>query len=51
MVHIWGGGAALSYADDTTLSCPSVYGLNKMLNICSDCATNNFTTFNVHKSF
>ena len=24
---------ALSYADDITLSCPSVHGLNKMMNI------------------
>ena len=24
----------LSYADDITLSCPSIWGLNKMLKIC-----------------
>ena len=36
---------ALSYADDITLSCPSVYGLNKMMNIRSDFATNNCITF------
>ena len=30
---------ALSYADDTTLSCPSVQGLNTIMNICSDFAT------------
>ena len=41
---------ALSYADDITLSCPSVYGLNKTMNICSDFATNNFITFNAHKT-
>ena len=41
---------ALSYADDITLSCPSVYGLNKIMNICSDFATNNFMTFNAQKT-
>ena len=41
---------ALSYADDITLSCPSVHGLNKMMNICSDFATNNFITFNAKKT-
>ena len=40
----------LSYADDITLSCPSVYGLNKMMNICSDFTTNNFITFNTQKT-
>ena len=35
---------ALSYADDITLSCSSVHGLNKMMSICSDFATNNFIT-------
>ena len=39
---------ALSYADDITLSCPSVYGLNKMMNFCSDFATNKFITYNAH---
>ena len=42
---------ALSYADDITLSSPSVYGLNKMMNICSDFATNNFINFNAQKLF
>ena len=32
------------------LSCPSVHGLNKMMNICSDFATNNFITFNANKT-
>ena len=41
---------ALFHADDITLSCPSVYGLNKMMNICSDFATNNFITFNAQKT-
>ena len=41
---------ALSYADDITLSCPSVQGLNKMMNICSDFAPNNFITFNPKKT-
>ena len=41
---------ALSYADDITLSCPSVYGLNQMMNICSDFATNNFIAFNANKT-
>ena len=40
----------LSYADDITLSCPSVHGLNKMMSICSDFATNNFITFNAKKT-
>ena len=40
----------LSYADDITLSCQSVYGLNKIMNICSDFATNNFITFNAQKT-
>ena len=40
---------ALSYADDITLSCPSVYGLNKMMNICCDFATNNVITFNAQE--
>ena len=32
-----------SYAGDITLSCPSVPGLNKIMNMCSDFATNNCT--------
>ena len=42
---------ALSYADETTLSCPSLYGLNTIMNICSDCAINNYITFNARPSF
>ena len=41
---------ALSYTDDITLSCPSVYGFNKMMNICSDLAINNCITFNAQKT-
>ena len=40
----------MSYADNITLSCPSEYGLNKMLSICSDFATDNFITFNAKKT-
>ena len=40
---------ALTYADDITLSCPSVHGLNTMMSICSDFATNNCITFNANK--
>ena len=40
---------ALSYAD-ITLSCPSVHSLNKMMNICSDFATNHFINFNAKKT-
>ena len=32
-----------------SVSCPSVQGLNKMMNICSDFATNNCITFNAKK--
>ena len=41
---------ALSYADDITLSCQSVHDLNKMMNICSDIATDHFITFNAKKT-
>ena len=40
----------LSYADDITLSCPSVQGLNTIMNICSDFATNNCITVNAQKT-
>jgi len=30
---------ALSYADDLVLLCPSLYGLNEMLNLCSSFAS------------
>ena len=42
---------ALSCADDITLSCPSVHGLNNMMSICSDFATNNFITFNCKENY
>ena len=32
---------ALSYADDITISCPSLYGLNIMLDICNNFAHEN----------
>ena len=41
---------ALIYVADITLGCPSVQGLNKMINICSHLATNNFITFNAKKT-
>ena len=47
MVHIWG---RCHYADAITLSCPSVHGLNKMMNIYNDFATNNCITFNAKKT-
>ena len=42
---------ALSYADDITLSSPSVYGLNKIMNICSDLQLIIFITFNAQKNY
>ena len=48
--HIYGTYMGeLLYGDDITLSCPCVYGLNKMMNICSDFATNNLS-FNAQKT-
>ena len=41
---------ALSYADDITLISPSIRGLNKMINICSDFADDYHITFNNTKS-
>ena len=40
----------LSYADDITLICPSLRGMNCMLKICSDFAENFSLTFNSNKS-
>ena len=37
---------ALGYADDITLTCPSLYGLNSMLDICNKFAKNNHVIFN-----
>ena len=41
---------ALSYADDITLINPSLYGLNRMLDICNKFAIDNFTIFNSKKT-
>ena len=41
---------ALFYADDITLICPSLRGMNCMLKICSDFAENFSLTFNSNKS-
>ena len=41
---------ALSYADDITLICPSLRGMNCMLNICSVFADNYDITFNSKKT-
>ena len=40
----------LPYADDITLICPSLRGMNCMLKICSDFAENFSLTFNSNKS-
>ena len=41
---------ALSYADDITLLCPSIKGLNKMLDICNSFADMYDIQFNAKKS-
>ena len=41
----------IAYADDITLLSPTVTGLNKMLEICSDWSKRNQITFNPLKSF
>ena len=41
---------ALSYADDITLLCPSIRGLNKMLDICNSFADMYDIKFNAKKS-
>ena len=41
---------ALSYADDITLLCPSIKGLNKMLDICNSFADMYDIKFNAKKS-
>ena len=41
---------ALGYADDITLTCPSLYGLNSMLNIYNQFAKNNHVIFNSKKT-
>ena len=41
---------ALSYADDVTISCPSLYGLSIMLDIWNNFAHENFIKFNTKKT-
>ena len=41
---------ALSYADDITLLCPSVWGLNEMLKICNKYRLENNIIFNSKKT-
>ena len=41
---------ALSYADDITLLCPSVWGLNEMLKICNKYRLENHIIFNSKKT-
>ena len=41
---------ALGYADDTTLTCPSLYGLNSMLYISNQFAKNNHIIFITKKT-
>ena len=41
---------ALSYADDITIMCPSIGGLNKMLKICYSFAQSNSIIFNNKKT-
>ena len=41
---------AISYADDITLSCPSIRGLNRMLDICNKFAAEHYLIFNSKRS-
>ena len=41
---------ALGYADSITLTCPSLYELNSMLDICNQFAKNNHAIFNTKKT-
>ena len=41
---------ALGYADDTTLTCSSFYGLHSMFDICNQFARNNHVIFNTKKT-
>ena len=41
---------ALSYADDITIMCPSIGGLNEMLKICYSFAQSNSIIFNKKKT-
>ena len=38
--------ATLSYANDIKISCPTIHGLNCMLDICNEFACHNLITFN-----
>ena len=40
---------AISYADDISLSCPSIRGLNRMLDICNKFAAEHYLIFNSKK--
>ena len=40
----------LGYTDDITLTCPCLYGLNYMLDICNQFAKNNHVIFNTKKT-
>ena len=42
---------ALSYADDITIICPSIRGLNKMRKICNEFAQSNKIIFNGKKIY
>ena len=42
---------ALSYADDITLISPSLYGLNRMLDICNKFVIDNLLYLTVRKPF
>ena len=41
---------AIAYADDITLSCPSIRGLNRMLDICNKFAAEHYLILNSKKS-
>ena len=41
---------ALGYTDNITLTCPSLHGLNAMLDICNQFAKNNHVIFNTKKT-
>ena len=45
IAHVYAG-----YADNITLTCPSIYGLICMLDICNQFAKNNHVTFNTKKT-
>ena len=41
----------LSYADDITVNCPSMQGLIKIMNVCSDFETNKFYNFSCKENY